>query len=842
MNSKKYDIKGMTCTACALTIERQLSKLEGVESVAVNYATEQMLVNYDEASINDTFIEEAVVKVGYEAIDLSSDQSPASSHHSKNASTSDHATVMYRRLMLSLIFTIPVFYIAMGPMIGLPLPSILSGQKNLLFMALTQLLLTIPVMFIGAEFYKVGFRTLLKGAPNMDSLIAVGTSAAFIYGIFVIYRLSYGFAYNDMDVVHRYGHDLYFESVAVIITLITVGKYLEARAKSKTSAAIEELLALTPDEAIILVDGEEKIVAVDAIKLGAIILIKPGSKIPVDGNVIEGSSTMDESMLTGESMPVEKTINDTVIAGTINQTGSLKFIATKIGNDTTLSKIIQMVEDAQGTKAPIAKLADTISAYFVPTVLGISLISFIVWTILGMEFEFAFRIAVSILVISCPCALGLATPTAIMVGTGRGAKHGTLIKSGEALELMHKVSTVVFDKTGTLTNGEVIVTDVISFDDKATMLSYTATVEHSSEHPLSKAIMTYVKGMSIDYGDAIDFEAMVGYGVEGSIEHPESGPINVIIGNEKLMDKHGIYYNNKLSDIHRFANEGKTPIFVAYNKRLQGIIALSDTIKLDAIEAVRTLQSMKIKVVMLTGDHELTANAIGKEVGVDQIYADVLPSEKADIIKSLQKDGTIVMMVGDGINDAVALVSADIGLAIGSGTDVAIESADVVLIKNQIMDVVTAIQLSKATITNIKQNLFWAFFYNIVGIPIAAGVLYKSSGILLNPMIAAAAMSFSSVSVVTNALRLRNFKPKYITTKKTKEIKMKKLLTVEGMTCGHCSGRVEKTLNEMNGVTCISVELDTKLATIELTSDITDDLLKSAIKEQGYEVTKIVVA
>lgn len=846
MSQKKFDINGMTCTACALTIERQIGKIEGVESVAVNYATEQMQVVYNASTVGVVDIATAVEKVGYEAVDLSNRNQKIENGSSNKEK--DHAKKMSRRLILSLVFTLPVFYLAMGPMVGVPIPTALAGMDNLLIMAFTQLLLTIPVMLIGQEFYLVGFKTLIKRAPNMDSLIAVGTSAAFIYGVFVIYRLSYGFAYNDMDVVHQYGHDLYFESVAVIITLITLGKYLEARAKGKTSEAIKELMALTPDEAIVIVDGKEEVIPIDQVKVSDILLVKPGSKIPVDGIIIEGESTIDESMLTGESFPVDKSLEDRVIAGTMNQTGSFRFRATAVLEDTTLSKIIRMVEDAQGTKAPIAKLADTISTYFVPTVLGISLVSFIVWLLLGESFEFAFRIAVSVLVISCPCALGLATPTAIMVGTGKGAKYGVLIKSGEALELMHKVKTVVFDKTGTLTNGKVVVTDVKAFGDKVRMLTLAASVEKNSEHPLSQAVVNYALEEGIEVEAVTEFEAVVGHGVYGLV-----GGVEVIVGNEKLMIKHNIDIKAHNKQIESYAKEGKTPILVAYEHNLQGIIGLADTIKEDAIIAVKQLQAMAIEVVMLTGDHKVTAEAIGSQIGVNKIYAQVLPGEKADIIKKLQGNDKQVMMVGDGINDAVALTSADIGLAIGSGTDVAIESADVVLMKNEIMDVVTAIQLSQATIRNIKQNLFWAFFYNVIGIPIAAGVLYYGFGIRLNPMIAAAAMSFSSVSVVMNALRLKGFKPRLL--KVTDEVRpsvtineieaaekriiMKKTLTVEGMTCMHCVGRVDKTLKEFDGVETVSVDLDSKTAVIEVNKDIEDDVLKSLIADQGYEVTEI---
>lgn len=843
MDQKKFDINGMTCTACALTIERQLGKMAGVESVAVNFATEQMHIKYNEDALGTTDIMTAIKKVGYEAIDRSIASNEAAPSHDMAAA--QHADELFKRLMLSLLFTIPVLYIAMGPMVGLPIPGVLSGQKNLLFMALTQLLLTLPVMFIGAQFYQVGFKTLIKRAPNMDSLIAVGTGAAFVYGIFVIYRLSYGFAYDDAMIVHKYGHDLYFESVAVIITLITLGKYLEARAKKRTSAAIQELMALAPDEAILLVNGEEIIVSVAEVKADDTVIVKPGSQIPVDGQVLSGQSTVDESMLTGESLPIDKAEGDLLIGGTMNQTGILRFTATKVGADTTLSKIIQMVEDAQSTKAPIAKLADRISAYFVPIVLGISAISFVVWTLLGYDFEFAFRIAVSILVISCPCALGLATPTAIMVGTGKGAKQGTLIKSGEALELMHKVSTVIFDKTGTLTNGKVVVTDIVAFDDQSRLLSMSGSVEQASEHPLSLAVTTYAKEQSAVLHEAVGFEAIVGHGVLGMIEDKQ-----VLIGNERLMKKYNIQVANHLQQVTAFAAQGKTAVMVAYDNEIQGIIALADTVKPDASDAVAQLQAMNIQVVMLTGDHNVTAQAIGQTVGVNKIYSEVLPDEKANIVQALQADGDVVMMVGDGINDAVALVSADVGLAIGNGTDVAIESADVVLMKEVLMDVVAAIQLSKATIRNIKQNLFWAFIYNIIGIPIAAGILYPLTGLLLNPMIAAAAMSFSSVSVVTNALRLRSFKPKYINTQATnttieiiqseeKEIQMKKELTVEGMSCMHCVGRVDKTLNSIEGVTSVKVDLENKLATIELNTEIADTVFKTAIADQGYEVTEI---
>ncbi|MCF8020168.1 MAG: heavy metal translocating P-type ATPase [Vallitaleaceae bacterium] len=867
MNDKKFDINGMTCTACALTIEKQLGKMEGVQSVAVNYATEQMQVTYDDKQLDIKAIQDAVVKVGYEAIDASKEEHQEDKDASSKAEK--HLKYMERRLIISLIFTVPVFYLAMGPMVGLAVPSFLAGDMNILTMAFTQMLLTIPVMLVGEEFYRVGFKTLIKRAPNMDSLIAVGTSAGFIYGIFAIYRIIYGYGHGDMDLVHHYAHELYFESVAVIIALITLGKYLESRAKSKTSAAIKELMALTPDEAIVLVDGIEKTVPTTQVKVDDLLVIRPGSKIPVDGIVTEGHSTVDESMLTGESLPIEKGKEDKVIAGTMNQTGSFIFKATAVGDDTALAKIIHMVEDAQGTKAPIAKLADQISGYFVPVVILISLASFGIWLLLGYEFEFAFRIGISVLVISCPCALGLATPTAIMVGTGRGAKYGTLIKSGEALELMHKVQTVVFDKTGTLTNGKIEVADLNALDDETTLLTLAASVEKHSEHPLSQAILKYAESKGVSLNKVTDFDAVMGHGVTGTVDD-----IQVVIGNEKLMKDKDIDFAGHRDLINQYAKSGKTPILIAYHGKLQGVFGLADTIKPDAIRAVKQLQAMNIEVVMLTGDHQVTAEAIGQQLGVDKIYAQVLPGEKSDIVNSLKSGDKRVMMVGDGINDAVALVSADVGLAIGSGTDVAIESADVVLMKNEIMDVVTAIQLSKATIRNIKQNLFWAFIYNIIGIPIAAGVLYRGFDILLDPMIAAAAMSFSSVSVVMNALRLRGFKPKLVEdsfvnqNENQNEVQMmhqnenqkedntqsevtavtqykedqemnEKILTVEGMTCMHCVGRVDKALNGIEGVEDVQVDLEAKRAVVKTSQDISNAIFEEAVETAGYEVTEV---
>lgn len=744
-------IKGMTCTACALAIEKSLKKEEAVKNVAVNFATEKMNIEYDENQLNQDQIAEKVASVGYEMV-LSSNTDKVEKN--KNHSVMEHEQVMKKRLIYSLIFTIPVFYISMAPMIGLPIPYFLAGKDNVLIMALTQMLLTIPVLITARDFYTTGFKTLYKMSPNMDSLIAVGTSATFLYGVVVIYQLAYGFSYGDMERIHQYGHDLYFESAAVILSLITLGKYLEARAKGKTSEAITKLMDLAPDEAIVERNGQELRVKTSDLKVGDTVIIKPGAKIPVDGIVLEGYSSVDESMLTGESIPVEKTKDAKVITGSVNQTGHFKFRVTEIGADTTLSKIIQLVEEAQGTKAPISKLADKISVYFVPIVIGISVVTLAVWLMLGKEFSFAFRMSIAVLVISCPCALGLATPTAIMVGTGMGAKHGILIKTSEALELMKKVDTIVFDKTGTLTKGIPEVTDVMAYNGEEKLLKLVASAESMSEHPLSRAITQHAKYQNIEITKATDFEAIVGKGIVATVDEQR-----IMIGNEKLMQDNGVDTNHKKERILELSNAGKTPLLIAYGGKLQGIIAVADTIKSNSKMAIEILQKLGKDVVMLTGDNENTAKAIANQMGIKQVISDVLPEHKADAVKSLQSKGKQVMMVGDGINDAIALTQADIGIAIGSGTDVAIESADVVLMKDNVMDVVTAIELSQATIRNIKQNLFWAFIYNIIGIPIAIGVLYPAFQIRLNPMIAAAAMSFSSVSVVINALRLKWFQP-----------------------------------------------------------------------------------
>lgn len=844
---KNIPIKGMSCTACAGAIERRVRKVEGVKTVAVNFATEKMQVEYDPGIVTLDILKQAVASAGYEAI---MEEEKQAAPMPKN----DAAKDLQRRLIWSLIFTVPVFYLAMGHMVGLPVPGFLSGMDNALVMALTQLLLTIPVLIIGRDFYRIGGRSLIKLSPNMDSLVAVGTGAAFLYGVFVVYALAYGFSHMDMETVERYAHDLYFESAGVILTLITVGKFLEARAKGKTSEAVKKLMELAPETAVVIRDGDQATVPVEEVREGDVFLVKPGSRVPVDGIVTEGYTSVDESMLTGESLPVDKDAGDTVIAGSINRAGSVTAKATQVGQNTVLSKIIHLVEEAQGTKAPIARLADTISAYFVPSVMGIALVTLIVWLAVGQTFTFALMMAVSVLVVSCPCALGLATPTAIMVGTGKGAQYGVLFKSGEALQNTHRADTIVLDKTGTLTEGIPAVTDIAAYgitDD--TLLRLAASAETLSEHPLSQAIVTKAREMGMALAKAEEFQAVVGKGLTVKVD----GKV-VLIGNEALMEDHKIDLAEAKAKGEALADEGKTPLFIASDGKLTGIIAVADTLKEQSPEAVRRLKEQGINVVMITGDNERTANAIARRAGIDNVLSGVLPQHKAEAIKKMQEQRHRVIMVGDGINDAVALVQADVGISVGSGTDVAMESADVVLMKNSILDVVTAIELSKATLRTIKQNLFWAFFYNVLGIPIAAGVLYTALGIKLNPMIAAAAMSFSSVTVVSNALRLSLV----LDRKRKKDAKngpcpvdgacpieiqpeeernvhiMRKTLTVEGMSCMHCVNRVKKALEGVAGVTKADVSLDEKKAVAE-GEGFTDEGLKKAVEDAGYEVTEV---
>lgn len=734
-----YKVEGMTCASCSGRVERVTGKLHGVENSIVNLATEKLTITINEDEIGYSDIKAAVEKAGYKLI-KDEDNKPM-----EVKKVNDPSRILFKRFIWSIIFTVPLLVISMGHMVGMPLPNILDPMTNPLNFALVQVALTLPVMIIGYKFYQVGIKNLFKLSPNMDSLISIGTIAAFIYGIYAIYKIIGG--------NHEFAMHLYFESAAVILTLITLGKYLEALSKGKTSQAIKALMDLAPKTAMVERNGKQLEISLEEVVTGDIVVVKPGEKLPVDGEVIEGATSVDESMLTGESIPVEKSVGSNVIGASINKTGFIKYRATKVGKDTALAQIIKLVEDAQGSKAPIAKMADVISAYFVPTVIGLALLAAIGWLIGGETFEFAITIFISVLVIACPCALGLATPTAIMVGTGKGAENGVLIKGGEALEITHKLNTIVFDKTGTITEGKPKVTDIISRGySENEILAYAATAEKGSEHPLGEAIVKEAEDREIKLKSLSNFNAIPGHGIEVSIDGD-----CVILGNKKLMDQEKIELLDLEEISNKLATEGKTPMYIAINKKLAGIIAVADTVKANSKDAIEKLHEMGIKVAMITGDNKRTADAIAKQVGIDIVLSEVLPEDKANEVKKLQSTGEKVGMVGDGINDAPALAQADIGIAIGSGTDVAIESADIVLMKSDLMDVITAVKLSKATIRNIKENLGWAFGYNVLGIPVAMGILHIFGGPLLNPMIAAAAMSLSSVSVVTNALRLRRF-------------------------------------------------------------------------------------
>ncbi|MBN7574554.1 copper-translocating P-type ATPase [Clostridium sp. 2-1] len=738
MKTYTFKVEGMTCSACASRVERVTKKLNGVQDSVVNLATEKLTINIDEDEIGYSEIKTAVDKAGYKLI--------KEEEQVQEKKKLEASQLLLRRFIASLIFAIPLLVITMGHMLGMPLPYIIDSMMNPLNFAVIQLVLTIPVMIAGYKFYLIGIKNLFKLSPNMDSLIAISTLAAVLYGIFGIYKIQIGET--------EYAMHLYFESAAVILTLITLGKYLEAVSKGRTSQAIKALMGLAPKTATIIRNNAEITIPIEEVIVGDIVLVKPGEKVPVDGEIIDGSTSIDESMLTGESIPVEKIVGSSVIGASINKTGFIKYKATKVGKDTALAQIVRLVEEAQGSKAPIAKLADVISAYFVPIVIMLAIIASIGWLISGETTIFSLTIFIAVLVIACPCALGLATPTAIMVGTGKGAENGVLIKGGEALETTHSIKTIVFDKTGTITEGKPVVTDIITngiSEDEILILA--ASSEKGSEHPLGEAIVKEANDKNLELKEIQQFNAIPGHGIEVKIEEK-----NILLGNKKLMIEKNIDIAMLADESDRLAAEGKTPMYVAVDNTLSGIVAVADTVKPSSKKAIEALHNMGIKVAMITGDNKKTADAIAKQVGIDIVLAEVLPEDKANEVKKLQGENMKVAMVGDGINDAPALAQSNVGIAIGSGTDVAIESADIVLMKSDLMDVITAIKLSKATIKNIKQNLFWAFGYNVLGIPVAMGILHVFGGPLLNPMIAAAAMSLSSVSVLTNALRLKNFK------------------------------------------------------------------------------------
>ncbi|MBQ7050115.1 MAG: cadmium-translocating P-type ATPase [Firmicutes bacterium] len=863
---EKYNVTGMTCSACSSRVDKCVRKLDGVKDVNVNLLTNSMNVIYDENVIQSSAIVSAVVAAGYGASPDQPSAPGAASSAPKAQKTdvlADQMKNMKHRLIISFAFMIPLMYVSMGSMMGLPLPGFLTGLENAVAFAFTQFLLCLPIVYVNRKYFQVGFKTLLHGAPNMDTLIAIGSSASLIYGIFAIYRMGYGLGVQDLELVHRYHMDLYFESAAMILTLITLGKTLEARSKGKTGEALAKLMDLAPETAIVERDGIEVEIPSSQVLAGDIVIVKPGSRVPVDGFIIEGSSSLDESALTGESIPVEKNVGDTVVSATINKTGYFKFKATRVGDDTTLSQIIQLVEEASSSKAPIAKIADKIAGIFVPVVMTIAVIATIVWLLLGYSFEFAISIGIAVLVVSCPCALGLATPVAIMVGTGKGAENGILIKSGEALETAHSIDTVVMDKTGTITQGRPQVTDIISYLPQEELLQIAGALEKQSEHPLAEAILKQTE--ELDLPAVAEFEAISGRGVTGVIEGTR-----YYAGNQALMEEHQIDISSAEADLSRLADEGKTPLLFASEGRYLGIIAVSDIVKPTSREAIRQFKEMGINVVMLTGDNKRTAEAIRRQLDIPAVIAEVLPQDKEREIARLQAEGHVTAMIGDGINDAPALARADVGIAIGAGTDVAMESADIVLMKSDLMDAVTAVQLSKAVLRNIKQNLFWAFFYNSIGIPLAAGLFFIPFALKLSPMFGAAAMSLSSVCVVSNALRLKFFKPKKAvgsaasqstsavhslnvvqleapeplthtpnqTLNQISQEETKMNIIIEGMMCNHCTNFVKKTLNAIEGVSA-EVSLEDKADYVTLTQDVSKETLTAAIVDAGYEVIGI---
>lgn len=818
---RKYDIIGMTCSACSAHIDKAIRHIDGIQSVNVNLLSNFMVVEFDEDKVNDALIMKTVEEAGYKAMPEKTEVQQTTQNESIDEKK--------KSLILSFVFLIPLFYISMGHMMGAPLPDILLGHENMMVFALTQLFLTLPIMYINRGYFQRGFKSLWHKSPNMDTLIAIGSAAAAIYSIYAIFMMGYDLGHGNMNEAHQYMMQLYFESAGMILTLISLGKYLESRSKKKTSEAIEKLMNLMPSTATVLIDGQEVVVAIEDVQIGDIVIVKSGQSIPVDGVIIKGQTSIDESMITGESLPVDKSVDDKIIGATMNVEGYIQVKVTHTSGDTTLSKIIQLVEDASSSKAPIAKLADQISGIFVPIVMVISLLTFIGWITLGAQtFHFALTCAIAVLVISCPCALGLATPTAIMVGTGKGAQLGILIKSAENLELLSKADSIVLDKTGTITKGKPQVTDIYPQHISETeLLKTAAAIENASQHPLAKAIVEYVQQMDLTFQTVDSFEMVQGQGLIGKLNGK-----TLLSGNKRMMEEHGIDLSDVYETSQKLASFGKTPLYYALDEQLIGMIVVSDVLKETSQQAIQSLKDMNLSVYMLTGDNALTAKAIGDKLGIE-VIAEVLPQDKEKHIRDLQAQGRTVIMVGDGINDAPALMRADVGIAMTSGTDIAIDSADLVLMKNDLQDVVHSIELSHAVIRNIKENLFWAFFYNVIGIPIAAGLFYPFFGWLLDPMFGAAAMSLSSVFVVSNALRLRFFKPKQ--TIRKKERKMMKKMNIEGMMCAHCQAHVEKALNGIDGVKA-TVDLKNNCANIELDHDVEETVLTKAVEDAGYKV------
>jgi copper-exporting ATPase len=849
MIKEKYNITGMSCAACSAKVEKKVSKLVGMDKASVNLLTNSMQVEYDEKKLSSKDIIKSVVDAGYGA-SLAGDTKEKAKDKSIKKTNDDAISSMKFRLKVSIIFLAILMYFSMGSMIGLPLPNFLSGAGNPVGFALTQLLLVLPVMYVNRKYYISGFKSLSHFSPNMDTLVAVGTIAAFIYGVIAIYIMGYALNNNDINIVTEYRKNLYFESVSMILTLITLGKFFETGSKARTTDAISKLIDLSPKRANVIRDGVEENILTEDVRVGDIVVIRPGESIPVDGIIIEGSTSVDESAITGESIPVQKDKGDKLIGATINKNGSVKIKASDVGEDTAISRIIALVEEASSSKAPIAKMADKVAGVFVPVVMGIALVTFIVWLVLGYDFSFALNRAIAVLVISCPCSLGLATPVAIMVGTGKGAENGILIKSADALETTHSIDTVVLDKTGTVTKGKPVVTDIIGFDiDENEFLKLAASVESASEHPLAEAIVEKAKEKNLAISLPKDFRAQSGRGIRADIDGKK-----IVAGNEQAIKEtvgNDTGFDTVFDKGNELASQGKTPMYFMADNKLIGIIAVADTIKDDSKEAIEALKARDIDVVLLTGDHKNTATAIAKQAGINKVIAEVLPTDKEEHVRKLMEAGHKVAMVGDGINDSPALARADVGIAIGAGTDVAIESADIVLMHSSLNDVATAIDLSKAVIRNIKQNLFWAFFYNSVGIPLAAGVFYLSLGWKLSPMFGAAAMGMSSVCVVSNALRLRGFKPRNIKNnksgndeivlienneKKKEEKIMTTVINVNGMMCEHCKATVEKVTKAVEGVSNSIVNLDAKNVTIEYTDGTDLEKVKKAITDAGYEV------
>ncbi len=866
MKTEKYQVTGMTCAACQANVTRCVQKLEGVEEVNVSLLANQMTVSYDENEVEQQAIVQAVEDIGYGACPISGKKEAEtgtfrSEWQARQSQVDESQKAMKQRLISSIVLLVPLMYVAMGAMMSLPMPEFLLGIENAMVSALLQLLLTIPILFINRHFYQNGFKSLLHRAPNMDSLVAIGSGASLLYGLFAMFRMAYGFGHGEMEVIHEYAHALYFESAAMILTLVTVGKYLEARSKAKTSDALGKLIDLAPKTAVVVRGGEEVTIPAEQVVSGDIIVIRPGEGIPVDGVVTEGTGYVDQSAITGESIPVEKNPGDTVISATINRNGSFRFRASRVGEDTTLAQIIRLVDEAGNSKAPIARLADKVSGVFVPVVIAVAVLTAIVWMIAGAGFEFALSNAIAVLVISCPCALGLATPVAIMVGTGKAAEMGILIKSAESLENLHNVDTIVLDKTGTITSGKPSVTDILVLEkglSQQDFLAQAAAAETGSEHPLAQAVVEYAQQMGVPSLRADSFEAVSGRGVRAQIAGK-----SWLAGNAAFLKENGLPADAVQKEMETLAQAGKTPLLFACDGKLAGIIAVADTIRETSRAAIRRFEELGLHVVMLTGDNRITAEAIRKELNIETAISDVLPTEKEAHIRALQEKGRKVAMIGDGINDAPALTRADVGIAIGAGTDIAIESADVVLMKDSLDDAAAAIELSRAVVRNIHMNLFWAFFYNILGIPVAAGALFPAFAIRLSPMIGSAAMSLSSVCVVTNALRLRFFRRKAPAAQPEETIpakeatvcpvipaaeentdtisenvkgasSMKKVLSVEGMMCAHCKMHVEKALSAIDGVEEAVADLEKKQATVTLSKDVPDQILVDAVTEAGY--------